>query len=287
MGGAVSRIKLVLSDMDGTLLPFGSHQVSLRSIKAIEALLDAGIAFGPSSGRERSDLIRYFHGNERCVETGIMGNGKLVYLDGQLVYRRPLPRDQVEALADAVFTLPGVVLNFYLPLDEHGRGTTGFGAIGITDDQRQLFPTESFPSGIYDRLPDGDITTCAVIINPIITSVEEAQAAVSAACPKLDFPLPAPAVFDVLEKGWSKVSALPILLDHLGITADQIAYLGDSQNDLTMMAAIGNSFCMGNGSHDAKSAARWVVDSCEDDGAAKVMESLARNGGRIVEGDWR
>lgn len=282
----MSQIKLVLSDMDGTLLPFGKQEVSQRTIAAITALREAGIAFGPSSGRESSDLIRYFHGDERCIATGIMGNGKLVYLDGELVYRRPLPRDQVQALADAVAQLPGVVLNFYLPLDEHGRGPSGFASMGITKDEMDLFPTESFPNGILSQLPDGDITTCAVIVATQVTSVEDAHRAICAACPKLDFPKPAPSVFDVLERGWSKVSALPILLDHLGITADEIAYLGDSQNDLTMMGAIPHSFCMGNGSSQAKAAAKWVVDACEDDGAAKVMESLARNHGLLVEGDW-
>lgn len=281
----MAHIKLVLSDMDGTLLPFGSHEVSTRTLRAVHALRAAGISFGPSSGRERSDLIRYFRYDEASVATGIMGNGKLVYLDGELVYRRPLPRDQVEALAQAVSTMPGAMVNFYLPLDAQGRGADGFGSIGLTEDERRYFPNERFANGIFAQLPEGDITTCAVIINPDVTSVEEAHDVVCAACSRLEFPLPAPAVFDVLERGWSKVSALPILLDHLGITADQIAYLGDSQNDLTMMAAIPHSFCMGNGSDEAKAAARWVVDACEDDGAAKVMESLARNSGRIVEDD--
>ena len=272
------QIKLVLSDMDGTLLPFGSHAVSARTMSGIAALRAAGIAFGPSSGRERSDLIRYFHEDERCIATGIMGNGKLVYLDGELVYRRPLPRDQVEALASCVSELPGVMLNLYKPLDEHGHGDAGFVSLGIAESERSLFPYET-DINLVPHLPAGDITTCAVIVAPEVARVEEVHKVVSAACPQLDFPLPTPMVFDVLERGWSKVSALPILLDHLSIDASQIAYLGDSQNDLTMMAAIPYSFCMGNGSPEAKAAARWVVDSCEDDGAAKVMEMLAARGG--------
>lgn len=276
------QIRLVLSDMDGTLLPFGAHEVSARTMAGIRALRDAGIAFGPSSGRERSDLIRYFHGDELSVATGIMGNGKLVYLDGELVYRRPLPRDQIEALAEAVFELPGVMLNLYRPLDEHGHGKTGFISLGISEDEKRLFQAET-GINLVPRLPDGDITTCAVIVAPQVADVDEAHAVVAAACPKLDFPFPAPHVFDVLERGWSKVSALPILLEHLGIDASQIAYLGDSQNDLTMMAAIPHSFCMGNGSAEAKAAARWVVDACEDDGAAKVMEMLAARGGELDE----
>ena len=218
------QIKLVLSDMDGTLMPFGAHEVSARTMAGIATLREAGIAFGPSSGRERSDLIRYFHGDELSVATGIMGNGKLVYLDGELVYRRPLPRDQVEALAQAVSEHPGVMLNLYRPLDEHGHGEAGFISLGISEREKGLFPYET-DINLVDALPDGDITTCAVIIAPEVADVDEIHEAVSAACPRLDFPFPAPAVFDVLERGWSKVSALPILLDHLGIDANQIAYL--------------------------------------------------------------
>lgn len=280
-----TRIKLVLSDMDGTLLPFGAKAVSKRTIAAIHALREAGIAFGPSSGRERSDLIRFFHGDSACVATGIMGNGKLVYLDDKLVYRRPLPQDQVKALVEAVTTLPGVMLNFYLPLDKHGHGKTGFGSIGITEEDKALFPFDRFPDGIFERLPEGEITTCAVIISPMVANVEEVRKVVSSACPALAFPLPSPTVFDVLEKGWTKVSALPILLDHLGLTTDEIAYLGDSENDLTMIAAIPHSFCMGNGSDEAKASSHWVVDSCEDDGAAQVMEWLAARGGLLDEND--
>lgn len=275
------RIKLVLSDMDGTLLPFGGQAVSDRTQAAIGKLLDAGIAFGPASGRERSDLIRFFHNDERCVESGIMGNGKLIYLDGELVYRRPLPRDQVELLAEAVTGLPGAMLHFYFPLDEQGRSTTGFGSIGVTEKDLAGFPSEAPDTSIFTELPDGDITTCAVVVNTQILSLEEAQASVAAACPGLTFPMPSPVVLDVLEHGWTKVSALPILQDHLGVTADEIVYLGDSENDLTMMAALPNSFCMGNGSDEAKAAARWVVDTCENDGAAQVMEALAASGGNL------
>ena len=37
----VPMIKLVLSDIDGTLLPFGTPRVSARTISAIEELRDA------------------------------------------------------------------------------------------------------------------------------------------------------------------------------------------------------------------------------------------------------
>ena len=62
--------------MDGTLLPFGSRVVSERTHSAILSALDAGIAFGPASGRDYADLADAFDGDARCFSTGIMANGK-------------------------------------------------------------------------------------------------------------------------------------------------------------------------------------------------------------------
>lgn len=279
------RIKLVLSDMDGTLVPLGTDGVSQRTLDAIVALHDAGIEFGPSSGRERSDLVRFFRGDERCIETGIMGSGKLVYLDGELVLRRPLPREQLELLVDVVRGMRGVMVNVYRPLDASENGLPGFLALGVNEDERELLG-EMLDGPVLDALPEGQITTGAVLMATQAADPAEVHRTLVAACPGLDFPMPVPFCFDILEKGWSKVSSLPILLDHLGLAAGEVAYFGDSQNDLTMMEALPNSFCMGNGSPEAKAAARWVIDTCEHDGAAKVMESLARNGGELIEADW-
>lgn len=63
-------IKLILADMDGTLLPFGSRVVSERTHSAILSALDAGITFGPASGRDYADLADAFDGDARCFSTG-------------------------------------------------------------------------------------------------------------------------------------------------------------------------------------------------------------------------
>ena len=71
-------IKLVLSDMDNTLVPFGQPCVSARTIEAIHAVLDAGVLFGPDTGRDYVELMRFFQGDERGFMTGIFSNGKRV-----------------------------------------------------------------------------------------------------------------------------------------------------------------------------------------------------------------
>jgi len=277
-------IKLVLCDMDGTLVPFGASGVSQRTLRAIRSLVEAGIHFGPSSGRERGDLVRFFSNDESYLGTGIMGGGKLVYVDGELVYRRVLPHAALRHMAEELRTIPGAVFNFYLPTDEQGCGASGFGAIGATPDELRVLSEhlgEGFPQGLFAELPEG-ITTGAILVDELQTTGNAVIEQLSAACPELDFLQSAPFAYDVMEKGWSKLKALPVITEHLGVTLDEIAYFGDSHNDLTMMRAIPHSFCPSDGLDEAIATARYVIGACEDDGVAEVLESLAAHQGEII-----
>jgi hydroxymethylpyrimidine pyrophosphatase-like HAD family hydrolase len=43
--------KLILTDIDGTILPYGQPCINERCRSAMHAALDAGICIGPASGR--------------------------------------------------------------------------------------------------------------------------------------------------------------------------------------------------------------------------------------------
>ena len=67
-------IKLVLADMDGTLLPFGARVISEHTHQAILAAIDAGIAFGPASGRDYINLVEPFEADAQITTVGIYVN---------------------------------------------------------------------------------------------------------------------------------------------------------------------------------------------------------------------
>ena len=69
-------IKLVLSDIDNTLVPLGERFASHRSINAIHDVIAAGVSFGPAAGRDYFELLRFFHMVEACFMTGIFSNAK-------------------------------------------------------------------------------------------------------------------------------------------------------------------------------------------------------------------
>lgn len=44
-------IRLILTDIDNTILPHGESRVSERTVSSFHRALDAGIHIGPASGR--------------------------------------------------------------------------------------------------------------------------------------------------------------------------------------------------------------------------------------------
>ncbi|MFR2587532.1 MAG: HAD family hydrolase [Adlercreutzia equolifaciens] len=99
-------IKLVLSDIDGTLLPRGNAEVDRRVVEAFHALLDAGLAVGPASGRALPAILPAFAGDEACVATALATNGMQVYTAGKLVHEEYLDREGLVQLAAAVREVP-------------------------------------------------------------------------------------------------------------------------------------------------------------------------------------
>lgn len=279
-------IKLVLSDMDGTLVPFGRETVSERTLAAIDALKEAGIRFGPGTGRPPVDLAIAFRGRPDCYATGILANGKLDYLDGRLVRRVVLDHEQLGAMvacaaqfeccACIVYAIPGGEDAGTIERDE-----LPFVVAPSASARRAMDGMRVARGGIIERLPDYPVTVAAVFFSGPEGEGERIRCALEEACPGFDFPLPNPQVFDVLPKGWTKANALPIIEGALGIGVEEIAYFGDSENDLGMMAAIPNSFCVANGSESARRAARYIVSADMDDGPAQAFEALAASGGEL------
>ena len=90
-------IKLVLCDMDLTLVPRPHQTVTSLGLAAIHDLLDQGVYVGAASGRGIPDLRVQFAGDEACVRTAVASNGCEVMADGELICHNPLPREELEA----------------------------------------------------------------------------------------------------------------------------------------------------------------------------------------------
>ena len=82
-------------------------------------------------------------------------------------------------------------------------------------------------------------------------------------------------LFDILPAGWDKGCAALELARALGLTPDEVAVFGDSDNDLPMIDAVPNSVAVANANEAVTAAARWHISAAADDAVAGALHQIA------------
>lgn len=80
---------------------------------------------------------------------------------------------------------------------------------------------------------------------------------------------------EVNVQGADKGHALEALAQRLGVPQQEVMALGDNGNDVTMLQYAGVSVAMGDGSPEAKAAAKYVTVPHTEDGLARALERFA------------
>ncbi|OFK22691.1 HAD family hydrolase [Olsenella sp. HMSC062G07] len=267
-------VRLVLTDMDMTLLPFG-QPASEKAMAAIHSLVGQGIFFGPASGRDWDSVLESFRGDPLCMRTALLSNGKKVYAHGALVSKTSMDRDSIVTMAKMVYDLPGVYIS--------GRGDEGGFISGTTLDN--LLRTEwgsrradeiCEPEGI----PSWPIVTAGLHFEDGSEDIDNNFWAdeIRAACPRLDLISPGSRMFDCVPKGWSKATGLGILQDILHIDGDEVVCFGDSDNDYQLLQSVTHSVAVANANECVSAVARYHIGSCEQDSVGQALEDLATLG---------
>jgi Cof subfamily protein (haloacid dehalogenase superfamily) len=78
--------------------------------------------------------------------------------------------------------------------------------------------------------------------------------------------------FEITAKGTSKGNGVKILAEFYGIKKDEIICIGDNENDISMIKYAGLGVAMANSSEEVKKIAKYVTESNENDGVAKVID---------------
>ena len=266
-------IKLVLTDMDNTLLPTGQEHVSYRTVTAIRDLIDAGVRFGPATGRDTFELERMFFGARDCYATGIVANGKRVYVDGELRWYALIDNGAVQRLVDAFADIPNVFVTT-LAFD-NPRGKEPYRCIGARGGDMAWFAQNiGFVGELTDRVPDEPLIAATIACSGTQQQLDEIVALARTVAPEFDYAQPVAHWVDILPKGLNKGSALQILLRELGISSDEVVFFGDADNDLTLLNTVEESVTVANASPAAAAVAKWHIGASADEAVAQALEEL-------------
>ena len=84
-------IKLICSDIDGTLLQYGKKELESEIFEQIRELHRRDILFCPASGRQYTSLRKLFAPVADCC-VFLCENGGVIYKDEQCIAKNPMPR---------------------------------------------------------------------------------------------------------------------------------------------------------------------------------------------------
>lgn len=265
-------IKLILSDIDGTILPYGQTMVSDACRRAFHAALDAGIHIGPASGRGAARVVPVFGGDETCCKTVLASNGMEVYLDGKLVHESHLEREDIIALADATRGREGCGVVCF-------DGPQALVVAGTIENLRKSFPAYAPTAQHVDEVPHKPIVKTNVFTPVDARVTMDVLEFLRSRVPHVDYSMPQPGFVNMTPHGWNKGAAVRLLCRELGIELEQAVVFGDAGNDVEMLSEVPNSVAVAGATSDAKAAAHWHIGAVEDDAVPAAIMALAR-------GDW-
>lgn len=77
---------------------------------------------------------------------------------------------------------------------------------------------------------------------------------------------------ELVQKGYSKATAIEFMRQHLGLTKDEVYVFGDSSNDQSMFEYAKHSIAMKKHDPVLDPYTEYVTDTVENDGVYKAMQ---------------
>jgi Cof subfamily protein (haloacid dehalogenase superfamily) len=259
------KIALVLADVDGTLVT-EEKVLTQRAQSAVKALHDAGTRFAITSGRPPLGMAMLF--DALAIDTPIAGfnGGLFVKRDLTILEEKTVPED-VAREAIGLFRQHGLDAWVY-------RGNDWLiTKLDAPHVAREAWTVKFQPKVVADVAENLQKVIKIVGVNDDRAKVQRCEAAAQAAFgSRATATRSQPYYLDVTNKNANKGAVVDYLSQHIGIPAEQIATIGDQQNDVLMFERSGFSIAMGNASDEVKARACAVTDSYNDEGFAKAME---------------
>ena len=99
-------VRLIVTDIDGTLVPEGGSRVNPEYMTVIRELTDLGVRFAAASGRQASSIDVIFHElRDRIYYLG--DNGACIQKNGQMVRGMYMEEADLLALLKELREMPG------------------------------------------------------------------------------------------------------------------------------------------------------------------------------------
>ena len=267
-----SRIRLIATDLDGTLLDPAGH-VSARTRAALDAARAAGIVVVPVTARQPIGLRAIaaeagFEGWALCGNGayGIhLGTHELLFASEIAVpVQQRIARELGERVPDLLFASVREGGEVFVAQDGYAAVAT------LSDHKRDPRTMGAVPLADVLAAPSLKLVIRHATISPaeifaVLGTLDQAGFAAT---------LSGAPFVEVMAEGVTKATGLAQLCARLGIDRTEVLAFGDALNDVELLGWAGRGIAMANAEPEALAAADEVTTSNAEDGVAVVLERV-------------
>lgn len=261
-------IKLIASDIDGTLIPDSTPDMYPEMIQAIRKLKEKGIVFCAASGRQLASVQNVFRQVQDEIAY-IVENGAHIYYQGKDIAITPMKREDTVGIMSMLRT-------YYDSCDTVISTTAG----SLVESSNQSF-IDLLTYGYHNsfrRVEDvlkenAEIIKIAIYHKGSIRALGEGTL-IPAWQDKVKVCMAGEEWVDFMDSGVDKGNALRILQKYLDVSKDETMAFGDNNNDIGMMLAAGKSYAVENAVPEVKQAAGNICPGYIEKGVYKIIKNL-------------
>lgn len=258
-------IKLVVSDIDGTLLEDGGHELNPELFDVILKLRAAGMQFAAASGRQWASIEAVFEPIKEKIFY-LSDNGAYVGMCGRNLFLNPIDRDLIHEMIRDIRAAGLTAL------------LSGPDQAYMDEDNPEFYRwlTEGYRFQVKKvrdlmQVEDQFIKISAYKKHDVEPATKELREKYGS---RLKITISGDMWMDCMASGVNKGEAVKLLQESLGILPEETIAFGDQLNDMEMLKQAYYSFAIGNARPEVKAAARFQADTNVKDGVLKILKLL-------------
>lgn len=274
-------IKLIATDLDGTLLQDDSCSISHEDKNALEYASKKGIKIVIASGRTYSVMEKIMD-EIKTVDYLIMSNGTSVYdlQNNKYIFKTEISENTWRKVFNLLLEQGSVFEMYhqgktYIPETMYDKfDSPHVSRACVTELKSHLIKI----SDSFSELEGGAekfnvLYTPEANIEKLREKLDKVQ--------EIDITSSIPGNIEINKKGINKGEALKMLCSNINISPEEVISFGDNDNDIPMLEAAGVSFAVENATNGAKKAAKFITKPNVSNGVScgihKILNGIELN----------
>lgn len=285
-------IKLIASDMDGTLLN-DNHEIDKETVEAIKRAEEAGIIFAISTGREYENVKCLLEENNIKCQCILSNGAEYRDEDGNILEVINIEKEKAKkilnifkenAMSARIFTSEGVFTTSTREeaLQEVTYRTMTFNS-DLTEEearekakQERFFTTLKYVDDVESFFNSEIEIRKFVAFHSDIDLIKKVKQDIGK-LGQLEISSSFYDNIEVTDIRATKGSILEKVAKEMGLKNDNIMVLGDSFNDYSMFEIFKESVAMENAIPEIKASAKYITDANYNLGVAKAINCVINN----------